>query len=302
MARRRKTTLSHRMEYCAARVFQALICASPAAFSRETGAFLGGFAFSPLHIRRDVTMDHLRGALGEELNEEELVRIARESYRNFGRMTFEFARFPRLTPRRVKEMVSLTGAEHLDRALGKGKGAILVAGHLGNWEYMATLPMMGYPMTFLVGEQHNILVDGLMNMMRARFGGEIVPVTGSLRGIFRAVRDNRVVMMLSDQDAGRRGTFVEFFGRQASTPYGSGRLAAATGAALLPGTVVGRGGGHHEIVISPAVEPPLDGNDSDEAARYYTQAYTREFEAFIRSDPDQYFWMHRRWKTRPPGE
>ncbi len=247
-------------------------------------------------------MDHLRRALGEELNEKELVRIAKESYRNFGRMTFEYARFPRLTPRQVKETVSLAGAEHLDRALEKGKGAILVAGHLGNWEYLATLPMMGYPMTFLVGEQHNILVDGLMNRMRARFGGEIVPLTGSLKGVFRALRGNRVVAMLSDQDAGRRGTFVEFLGRQASTPYGSGRLAVATGAALLPGMVVGRGGGRHEIVVCPAIEPPSDGTDSDEAARYYTQAYTREFEAFIRSDPDQYFWMHRRWKTRPPGE
>jgi len=290
------------VEYGAARALQALVCASPAGLARETGALLGTLAFSVVGIRRAVTMDHLRRALGDELCEGELKRIARESYRTFGRMTFEYARFPRLTPRRIERTVSLAGAEHLDRALEKGKGAILVAGHLGNWEYLATLPTMGYPMTFLVGEQHNMLVDGLMNRMRARFGGEIVPLTGSLKGVFRALRSNRVVAMLSDQDAGSRGTFVEFFGRQASTPYGSGRFAAATGAALLPGMVVGRGRGNHEIVVCPEIEPPPDGTDSDEAARLYTQAYTREFERLVRSDPEQYFWMHKRWKTRPPDE
>ncbi len=290
------------MEYCTARVLQALICVGPAGIARETGAFLGAVAFSIVRIRRAVTMDHLRRALGNEFCEKELVRIARESYRSFGRMTFEYARFPRLTPRRIGKTVSLVGAEHLDRALEKGKGAILVAGHLGNWEYLATLPTMGYSVTFLVGEQHNMLVDGLMNKMRAKFGGEIVPLTGSLKGVFRALRSNRVVVMLSDQDAGKRGTFVEFFGRQASTPYGSGRLAAATGAALLPGMVVGRGRGRHEIVVCPAIEPPPDGTPSDEAAHFYTQAYTREFERLVRSDPEQYFWMHKRWKTRPPDE
>ena len=151
----------------------------------------------------------------------------------------------------------------------------------------------------LVGEQHNILVDGLMNRLRGRFGVEIVPVTGNLMGVLRALRRNRVVAMLSDQDAGKNGVFVNFLGKPASTPYGPGRMAAGTGAALLPTSVVRRAGGAHEVIVSKAITLPLEDLPLDEKVRIFTQGYTTEFERFIRLHPDHYFWMHRRWKTRP---
>lgn len=296
----RKTTLSHRLEYAGVKLFHWVVNALPLPAAREMGALLGRAAFA-LGIRRSVTMEHLRRVFCDK-SEQELERIARASYENFGRTTFEFARFPRLSPEVIRRTVTLTGGEHLDRTLEKGGGAILVAGHFGNWELAATLATMGYPLTFLVGEQHNILVDRLMNSLRARFGVEIVPLTGSLLGVLRALRRNRIVAMLSDQDAGRRGVFVDFLGKKASTPYGPGRLAARTGAPLVPGNDVRRGKGMHEIVILPPVERPPEGAPLEEAERHYTQAYTKAFESFILERPEQYFWMHRRWKTRPPSE
>jgi KDO2-lipid IV(A) lauroyltransferase len=298
----RTITVSHRLEYAAVRAVQALVCALPAGAARELGAGLGSLAYS-LGIRRGVVREHLSRIFGGERTEAELAGIALESYRNFGRTAFEYARFPRLTPGKIKETVSLEGAEHLDRALALGRGSILVAGHFGNWELAATLATMGYPLTFLVGEQHNMLVDGLMNRLRARFGVELVPLTGSLMGVLRALRRNRIVAMLSDQDAGRSGIFVDFLGLSASTPYGPGRIAARTGAPLLPGNAVRRPGGRHTLVICPPVPPPSANASPDEAARHYTQAYTDALETFVREHPDQYFWMHRRWKTRPeaPG-
>ncbi len=302
MARERKTTMSHRLEYAAVRAFQGLICALPADAARELGAAFGGFAWSPLGIRRRVVLEQIERALGPGIAPEELNRIARESFRNFGRMTFEYARFSRLTPADIERTVSVTGREHLDAALEAGKGAIIPSGHFGNWEYYATIAVMGYPITFLVGEQHNLLVDGVMNRLRARFGGEIVPMTGSLRGIFRALQSNRLVLWLSDQDAGKRGVFVDFLGRPASTPYGAGRFAESTGAPLLPAMIVRHDGGRHEIVVSPPVSVPDPGLESDERVRLLTQGYTDVFEQFIRRHPEQYFWMHRRWKTRPSAE
>lgn len=300
MARNRKTTLSHRLEYAATRAFQGLLCALPAGAARELGASLGAFAWSPLGIRRHVVLEQIAHALGDDLTDARRVEIARESYRNFGRMTFEYARFARLTPEDITRTVRITGREHLDAALDAGKGAIIVSGHFGNWEYFATMASLGYPMTFLVGEQHNLLVDGVMNRLRARFGGEIVPLTGSLRGIFQALRKNRLVLWLSDQDAGRRGVFVEFLGRPASTPYGAGRIAESTGSPILPAMAVRRDGGHHELVVrGPVAVPPAD-LETDERVRLLTQGYTDVFEEFIRRYPEQYFWMHRRWKTRPP--
>lgn len=300
MSKNRQTTFQHRLEYGATRVLQALICALPAGAARAVGGSLGDFAFTVLKLRRDVAMGNLERAFGDRFDREELLAIARESYRNFGRMAFEYARFPRLTQRDIERLITVIGGEHIDAALAGGKGAILVAGHFGNWEILATLARLGYPITFLVGEQHNILVDGLMNRLRGRFGAEIIPVTGSLMGVLRALRRNRVVGALSDQNAGKNGVFVDFLGKPASTPYGPGRMAAGTGAALLPTFVVRRERGAHEIVVSEAIDPPSEDLPLDERVRIFTQGYTKEFERLIRQYPDHYFWVHRRWKTRPP--
>jgi KDO2-lipid IV(A) lauroyltransferase len=300
MARSRKTTFQHRLEYGATRALQALICAMPAGAARATGAALGRFAFDALRIRRDVVMGHLERVFGDERGRDELAAIARESYRNFGRMTFEYARFPRLKQRDIETLISVVGGEHIDAALEEGRGAILVAGHFGNWELITTLASRGYPLTLLVGEQHNLLIDGLMNRLRARFGVEIVPVTGNLMGVLRALRRNRVVAMLSDQDAGRNGVFVDFLGKAASTPYGPGRMADGTGAALLPCFVVRVDGGAHEIVVREPVPRPDGSLPADERVRLLTQGYTTEFGRFILKYPDHYFWMHKRWKTAPP--
>jgi KDO2-lipid IV(A) lauroyltransferase len=140
-----------------------------------------------------------------------------------------------------------------------------------------------------------------MNRLRQGLGVETVPLTGSLLGVFRALRKNRIVALLSDQDAGRSGVFVDFLGQKASTPYGPGRLAAKTGAPLLPGMAVRRERSHHELVICPPIAPPPEDAGEDEVVRHYTQGYTSVFEEFILRYPEQYFWMHRRWKTRPEG-
>jgi len=297
----RPITFQHRLEYAAVRALQTAICAMPASVARETGAFLGSAAYG-LGIRKKVVHAQLRQVFGPGLPDPEIERIARESYRNFGRMTFEYGRFPRLDRGAVELLITVRGGEHLRAALDDGKGALLVAGHFGNWELAATLATFGYPLTILVGEQHNSLVDGLMNRLREQFGVRLVPMTGNLMGVFRALRDNRIVAMLSDQDAGKNGIFVDFLGRQASTPYGPGRLAARTGAPLLPGMAVRQEEGRHDLVICPPVEPPPAGASPEEEARFYTQGYTDVFARFIREHPEHYFWMHRRWKTRPPDE
>ncbi len=290
--------MQHRVEYGLARALQLLLSAVPLTAARELGADLGSLAYS-LGIRRDVSLGHLRRIFGDELSDQQLERVARESYRNFGRMTFEYGRFPRLSQDLIERTVTVTGEENLRAALDAGRGGLLIGGHFGNWEMAACLAPMGYPLTFLVGEQHNRLVDGLMNRLRQGLGVEIVPLTGSLLGVFRALRNNRLVAMLSDQDAGRSGVFADFLGLPASTPYGPGRLALKTGAPLLPMMVVRHGRDRHELVICPPVSHPPEGASEEEAVRHYTQGYTSVLEEFVRRYPEQYFWMHRRWKTRP---
>ena len=130
MARTKKITFQHRLEYGATRAAQAIICALPAGAARGVGAALGGFAFTALKLRRDVVMGHLERVFGDECAPDELLAVARESYRNFGRMTFEYMRFPRMTPCDVESLITVTGGEHIDAALEGGRGAVLVAGHV----------------------------------------------------------------------------------------------------------------------------------------------------------------------------
>ena len=121
MSRNRRTTFRHRLEYGAARAVQAVICALPAGAARAVGGSLGSFAFTVLKLRSDVTMRNLKRAFGHRFDRETLLAIACESYRNFGRLTFEYARFPRLTERDIEELITVTGAEYIDAALARGK-------------------------------------------------------------------------------------------------------------------------------------------------------------------------------------
>jgi len=262
------------------------------------GDLLGWFAFSVLGIRRKVVLDNLSHAFPEK-SEKELLAIARKSYQNFAKMTLEYMRFPRMTGEDVLSLCRLEGKEKLELALKRGKGAVLVGGHFGNWELMgAALVQLGYPVSFLVGEQHNKLVDNMMNHNRILMGVKIIHMGMAVRGVLKALRNNGFVALLSDQDAGRDGVFVNFFGRLASTPQGPAVFVLKTGAPIIFGSAVRLPGGRHRIICELLSFDHLRGV-TPENIREVTQSYTSLLEQAIRAHPDHWFWMHRRWKSRP---
>jgi len=290
----------HLAEYAAVRTVSAVACVLPQRAATELGAFLGTAAYSLVGIRRSVALDNLRRALGNATTEEELQRIARETYRNLGRGLLEYARFPALGHDDILRLVTLEGRENLDRALEKGKGAIAVSGHFGNWELLgAAVAALGYPVSFLVGAQKNQYVDRLMNRYREAMGIGIIHMGGALKGVVKALRANQVVAILSDQDAGSKGFFVDFFGRKASTPPGAASFAVRLGSPLLPSFITRLPDGRHRAVIESEISPPAEG-DTGHKALALTQAYTSMLEKRIRRDPAQWFWVHRRWKSSPP--
>lgn len=266
------------------------------------GALLGWKAYRIFHIRRKVSVENIRVSLDNNLTAREADRIACRSYMNLGRSLVEYGAFRRLSRARVLEMVEIEGLEHFDGALEAGRGAILVTGHFGNWELLgAGIAARGYPVHFLVGEQTNGLVDNLMNDLRRSQNIGIITREVALRKVLRALKDNQFVALLADQDARKAGVFVDFLGRPASTVRGPAMFAVKQNAPIIPGFIWRTAGGKHHARLEPPLWPdPALGGET--AVVDLTQRYTDRISAAVRERPTEYFWAHRRWKTKPPAD
>lgn len=291
--------IKHRIEYQITWLIGALVRMIPYRLALGIGSFLGWLAFDVLRIRRKVTLTNLKNSLGER--RKGLVCIGRRAYRNFAKSMVEYSLFPALNKEEVLSMMEIEGAEHFDAALSKGRGAIVVAGHFGSWELMgAAVSQGGYPVDFLVGEQRNRLVDNMMNDYRRSMGIGIIKMGAAAKGIIKALKNNRFVAMLSDQDAGTDGTVVQFFGRPASTPKGPAAFALKMNVPIIMGFAIREDKGKQRVVIEKPIFPQKS-SDKEEDIRRLTQAYTSKLEDYIRKYPDHWFWPHRRWKSTSGG-
>lgn len=293
--------LQHIVEYIIVSLFGILVRLLPLYLSVRIGSFIGDVVFSILGVRKDITLRNIKQAFGDRKTFKEIESIGRECYKNFGIGLVEFLRFPILTMKDVQSLITINGLENINNALSLRRGVVAITGHFGNWELLgAVFSFLGYPVNFLVGEQHNLLVDYRMNYLRRLCGIKIIPMGFSIRKVLEALRKNEIVAMLSDQDAGREGVFVNFFGKEASTPKGPAIFALKTGACILPVFIVREGIVRHRIFI----EKPILVKDTDgepENIIKFTQLYTSILEKYIQWFPNHWFWPHRRWKTSSLG-
>jgi len=287
----------HKFEYGVTYLSGAFLRILPYRLAISFGSFLGFLSFDVFRVRRNVTLINLKNSLGDQKNIKELRKIGRRAYKNIGKSMVEYSLFPSLSKKKILTMVEFEGAENFDEALKRGKGAIVVAGHFGSWELMgAATRQRGYPVDFLVGEQHNILVDDLMNDYRKSMGIGIIKMGAAAKGIIKALKNNRFVAMLSDQDAGNDGTVVDFFDRPASTPKGPAAFALKMNAPIILGFIIRGNKKKQKIIIEKPIFIEKSGNKEDDI-RKLTQAYTSVLEHYIRRYPDHWFWPHRRWKS-----
>jgi KDO2-lipid IV(A) lauroyltransferase len=260
------------------------------------GDLIGILGFSLFRIRRQVTLANLRKSFGSQYTESQYIRIGSRAYRNFAKSMIEYGLFPSLKRKGLSKFVTMEGREVFKKMKECGKGAVMVTGHFGSWELMgAFIAQDGWPIDYLVGEQHNLKVNNLMNEYRRIFGIGLIELGVAARGVVKAVRGGRMVAMLSDQDAGSDGVIVQFFGRPASTPKGPAAFSIKTGVPLACGFIV-REGLKQRIVIEPPFSIEFSGQ-KDEDIRRLTQAYTSLLEEYVRRYPDHWFWPHRRWKS-----
>jgi KDO2-lipid IV(A) lauroyltransferase len=239
-----------------------------------------------------------------ELSEEEKYRILRGVYRHLGWQLVEFCRMTRYTPENTRGWMRTEGLDHYLDAQARGKGVLIVTGHLGAWELSSFYhSLMGQPMSMIIRRLDNRRLDDYVNGIRSLHGNKVIHKDDFGRGLMTAMHAGQTVGILMDTNmTPPQGAFVEFFGRQACTATGLAHVARKTGAAVLPGFMLWEPSEQKYVLhFGPEIEIPRTA-DAQADILAGTQLCTSAIEAWIRRYPDQWLWIHRRWKTRPPGE
>lgn len=290
--------LRHSIEAFFLRLLGKLFRMLPRTASLKIGETLGNLVYR-LGIRTDVTRDNLRRAY-PEFDSERIEETVKGCYRHFGALLAEFARLPLLRKENVDDLVESDDRDVLDQSQARGRGGIVVSGHLGNWELMgASTTVLGYPVSYIVTDQQNPRVDRLMDQLRESAGAKILKRKDAVKNVIKALRNNEIVAILIDQDAHEAGAFIPFFGRLASTPRGAATFALRTGADLIFVESYRQGNSKLRVIHEFVSRENLP-DDRNEAVIELTRRFTARLEEAVRRHPEQWFWMHRRWKTMPP--
>lgn len=247
---------------------------------------------------RLITLHNLHRAFPEK-NMEELIRIAKGVYRNLAITAAEFFGMPAITRENLHEWVELEGLEHFEAGIAQGKGLLTIIAHFGNWELMpVTAPFFLNPSYIIYRPLDSPVLDNMVEYVRTINGNVMVKKGGSGKRIIELLNDNRSIGILSDQNvAAREGVFVDFFGRQACTGVGLAVLALRSGAPVLPMFMARQKSGKYKFILKPLVEISRSG-DYEQDLLDNTQRFTKVVEDTVREYPDQWFWLHQRWKTK----
>ena len=223
---------------------------------------------------------------------------------NLGRMAAEFARLPCLTKENIEQLVVLDGNENFLEGQQRGKGVLYLTGHIGAWELSSSAhALYGFPLHYMARPIDNPRVDKLVNTYRCRSGNQPIFKNESARALLKILREARTVGILADQNTmPEEGVFVDFFGESACTTTGVARVALHTDAAVVPGYAVWDAGMQkYRLRFEPQVELIRTG-DAEKDIFENTQQFAKIIEGIIRKYPEQWVWIHARWKTRPKGE
>ncbi|MGH9815519.1 MAG: lysophospholipid acyltransferase family protein [Candidatus Acidiferrales bacterium] len=291
------------LEYMAAWTVLKSLGALPRPVARATGAAIARLAYSLRPPLQRAAIVNLRIAF-PDWNHAKRRKVIRSLVRHMGWMAAEFSQFPKYTRENIERVVLLEGFENFDAARQRGKGVLFLTGHTGAWELAPfAQALYGNPLRFLVRPLDNQRVDRLVNAYRCSGGNQPIDKNNSARAMLNILRQGGTVGILTDQNTSREeGIFVDFFGVPACTTSGLARIALRTDAAVVPGFLHWDANlGKYRLCLHPAIALSRTGNE-DADIRENTSRFTRAIEDFARAYPDQWLWVHKRWKTRPPGE
>jgi len=292
------------LQYVAIRVVIFLFHVFPVNRNLETARLLGRIWWHVMPRHRERARQHLRLAYGDSLSPAEIDRIARRSMQQLVMLVVEMI----FTPRLINEWtwsryVRVGDLGDALRVLLAGKGAILITGHYGNWELTGHLLVVyGFDVVAVMRPLDNAYLNRYVVENRRSAGLELLDKKGATRAAEEVLRRGGALGFIADQNAGRKGMFVDFFGRKASTYKSIGLLAMQARVPIIVGyarRVSDRL--EYELGVQRIIHPH-EWEDQPDPLRWITQEYTAAIEAFVRDDPGQYLWIHRRWKSRPRNE
>jgi KDO2-lipid IV(A) lauroyltransferase len=295
--------MRRKLEYAAAWPFIKILGTLPRPLARGFAIAIAQLVYL-FHFRlRQVGMRNLAMAFPEK-SVAERKRILRGEFTSLGRQLAELCQFPRYTPENVDQVVVYDGLENYERAYARGKGVLFLTAHFGGWELSAFAHSLhGHWVNIVMRPMDNQYLDRMLQSYRTMYGNKVVPKDDFVRGLLAAMKAGETVGILMDTNmTPPQGVFVDFFGIQACTASGLARIAMRTDAAVVPGfTIWDESLGKYRLRFDPALELIRTGNlEADIVAN--TQMFTKVIEDYVRKYPEQWLWVHRRWKTRPEGE
>jgi Kdo2-lipid IVA lauroyltransferase/acyltransferase len=296
----RKPTLAHRAEYYTMRATIGALHALSWDAACKVGEKLGALGYRPLGIRKRVVERQIAAAF-PDLSREAVVNLARESYQHLGRTFIETALLDSIGKDGLQQLVeTVEGWEEIEDVMSKGRGAVLVTGHIGNWELAGSyVAARGIPLDAIVRGMANPLFDAYINHTRELMGMTVVHDSEAVRRTPRSLRGGRAVAFVADQGVlGLASTFVPFFGRPAKTPRGAAVFALRFDVPVVFVVALRNPNGRYRIVVE-RIEAPQTG-DRDRDVDAIVARFTQHLEKWVRAVPAQYFWQHRRWKRQPP--
>lgn len=303
----KKTKLQIWLEYALARLVLGFFGILPRSLSINLGILTAKIGYLVLGKLRRVGMRNLELAFPENtLQENE--RILKASFKNLGRMLGETSQFPRATKEKLARLVQFEFDPEsyalYKKRKAEGRGTIIAGPHLGNWEMAVfAYSALREPLNYLARPIDNPLIEDLTVRIRTRFGNRPINKTNSVATAIELLRTGNILGVLPDVNVHpKEGVFVPFFGRLACTTSGVAMLALRTGAMIVPMCGVWDEAEKKYKVIHGSIIEPARTGDRHQDVLQTTAAFTAAMENFVRAYPEQWLWIHKRWKTRPPGE
>jgi KDO2-lipid IV(A) lauroyltransferase len=298
-----KVSVREAAEFAVVWLFVHGVRVLPRRLARAIGAAIGAIAFRTLGRLRRVGVRNLELAF-PEMTAQDREATLRSEYRNLGFLLAEFCKMSDYTAATASRFIRYEGLENYLAARERGKGVLVLTGHLGAWELSSFYhSLMGMPMGMVIRRLDNPLVDAFVNRIRCLHGNRVIHKDDFARGLIASMRAGETVGILMDTNmTPPQGVFVPFFGVSACTASGMARIAAKTGAAVVPGFLLWEQSEQKYVLHFGKELAVVRTADAEQDALANTESFTAAIEKYIRQYPEQWLWLHRRWKTRPPGE
>lgn len=272
----------------------------PIRWVRSFADFVGKYFFKYAKKSREWALANLAKIYDGELSRVEQEQIAKAVFTEVIKGFFDYMAYSHVKNKeKYFNLIEVVGEEHLKEAYNRGKGVICLIPHMSSWEFAAiTPPMLGYETSAASQSMKMALLEKLMIKFRGRRGMKNITRQGSYHALVEALNKGECLILMTDQDTRVKGIFVDFLGYEAYTPLGASRLIADTGATLVPMAMVRKENGNYRFEIYPEI-PSVNTGNAEKDLVENTKNQNKFYSEIIRKYPEQWVWMHRRWKTTP---